>query len=238
MPLRRLALLLGAVMLTLLAGPVVTGSASASTLTFTGGTSDLPTTLIAYPAMKYVAPGRTTTVHVGYYDGMSSFEEVSGARFTSSNRRVLRVSRTGTVTGVAPGDATVRVRYAGKRILVPIGVRTRMLWSTAGRVSASWHGSESILHGVGFKPDSEVRLSTNGLPGVHVTPTVTVDEQGTFSGTVGWDGYIVSGPTLSITYWGGLIPEEDSCPPSATWIVTATDELAASASMSGTCPPR
>jgi hypothetical protein len=237
MPLRRSALLLGAVLLTLLAGPAVRGSASAATLAAGGETSDLATTLIAYPAMKYVAPGRTTTVHVGYYDGMYSFEEVSGARFSSSNRKVLRVSRTGTVTGVAPGDASVRVRYAGERIVVPIGVRTRMIWSTAGRVSASWHGSESVLHGVGFKPDSQVQLSTNGLPGVHVTPTATVDEQGTFSGTVGWDGYIVSGPTLSITYWGGILPEEYSCPPSATWIVTATDELAASASMSGTCPP-
>jgi hypothetical protein len=43
---------------------------------------------------------------------------------------------------------------------------------------------------------------------------------------------------LSITYWGGPTPEEDSCPSSATWIVTATDELGASSSMSGTCPPK
>jgi len=189
--------------------------------------------------MPYVAPGRTTTVHVGYYQDMYTFKEVSGARFTSSDRRVLTVSKTGTVTGVAPGNATVVVTISGQTIRVSIGVRTRIIWESAvRRPNSSPPGLESIVYGIGFKPNSRVQLTTNGLPGVYVTESAVTNDQGYFGGTTAWDGWYLSGPRLSITYWGGPTPEEDSCPSSATWIVTATDELGASSSMSGTCPPK
>jgi len=232
MPLRRIALLVCAVLIALLTGPVATASASSPVGADADETSSR--TMVAFAAMRYVAPGRTTKVSVGYYEDMYTFKEVSGARFTSSNRRVLTVSETGTVTGVARGDAKVRVSIAGTQLIVPIGVRHRILWSTTARTSPGSHGESRILHGVGFAPTSEVQFTTNGVAGVFVTPATAVTSQGTFSGTLYNDGYVESGPYLTVDYSGGSSPS--ACPSGATWVVTATDVRGAARSISGTCP--
>jgi hypothetical protein len=233
---RRYLLLVSAVLLALLTGTVVTGSASASSALVgaDAGDQDRAPTMVAFAAMRYVAPGRTTTISVGYYEDMYTFKKVSGARFTSSNRQVLRVSSVGTVTGVARGNATVRVSIAGTQLTVPIGVRHRILWSTTARTSPGSNGESRILHGVGFTPGSEVQFTTNAVAGVFVTPSAAVDTQGTFSGTLYSDGYVDSGPFLMVDYSGGSSPS--ACPSAATWVVTATDVRGATRTISGTCP--
>jgi hypothetical protein len=233
---RRYLLLVSAVLLALLTGTVVTGSASASSALVgaDAGDQDRAPTMVAFAAMRYVAPGRTTTISVGYYEDMYTFKKVSGARFTSSNRQVLRVSSVGTVTGVARGNATVRVSIAGTQLTVPIGVRHRILWSTTARTSPGSNGESRILHGVGFTPGSEVQFTTNAVAGVFVTPSAAVHTQGTFSGTLYSDGYVDSGPFLMVDYSGGSSPS--ACPSAATWVVTATDVRGATRTISGTCP--
>src|SRR4028118_2161259 len=106
MPLRRFLALLCAVILALLASPAVTGSALASASAGVRAAKPGPSPTMVAQASNYVAPGRTTRIQVGYYYDGYLFQEVSGARFTSSNRRVLTVSKAGMVTGVALGDAT------------------------------------------------------------------------------------------------------------------------------------
>jgi hypothetical protein len=179
----------------------------------------------------YVAPGRTRTIQVGYYYDLYSFQQVSGARFSSSNKRVLTVSKAGIVTGVAPGDAKVNVSISGQRLTVSIGVRTQMVWSSGVRGSASMTWSTSILHGVGFTPNSEVQFTTNGVYGVSVDPSAAVDSQGTFSGTIAPDGWMTSGPSMTVES-DGMFP---GCASGDVWIVTATDVTGSSSSISGTC---
>jgi len=236
---RRYLLLVSAVLIALLTGTVVTGSASASASASSlvgadAGDQDRAPTMVAFAASRYVAPGRTTTISVGYYEDMYTFKAVTGARFTSSNRQVLRVSSVGTVTGVARGNATIRVSIAGTQLTVPIGVRHRILWSTTARTSPGSNGESRILHGVGFTPGSEVQFTTNEVAGVFVTPSVAVDSRGTFSGTLYSDGYVDNGPFLMVDYSGGSSPS--ACPSAATWVVTATDVRGAARNISGTCP--
>lgn len=177
-------------------------------------------------------PGSTTTIHVGTWDWLT-FTPLSGARFSSTDRAVLRVNKKGTLRALAPGTASVTVTLRGQQWSVPVQVRQRALWTLPSRVGNLCNCDVSLLNGHGFAPGSPITFSTNGVEGVYVSGEATADATGAFLGSIAPDGYIETGPALVVDHAGDA--GVGGCEDGSTWVVTATDARGTSERLSGTC---
>jgi len=214
------------------AGPA---SAAPPPVAVAGATAAGGAELVATVEDERLAPGGTTTVHALLDDGSGDLVHVTGAVFRASRQDVVRVFRDGTVHVLRPGTATVRVRLGRLETSVTIHVGPPRLVNQSP-YSPDWCSCRiGLLGGGSFTPGAEVRLTTDGTPGVLVSDDVAfADGEGVVRAEIHpWDGGVLSG----LVWWIALpsSPEGPTCAEGTSFTITATDTAGVTAVHHDTC---
>ncbi len=191
--------------------------------------------LAAVVDQPLLAPGGSTRIVVspGTDDGGTSGSP-TGVTFRTPRQDVVRVGRDGTVTALRPGTAVVEVRHRRARTTVTVQVARRGLTSEPARSSPSCTCDVRVLGGFGFTPGTEISVTTDGTPGVHVSGAATADATGAFAGEVDpWSGDVLSGVAW-VVEWPTWDPDHQ-CAPGTPYTLTATDGAGLTAELHAVC---
>jgi hypothetical protein len=104
-----------------LASKTISSSSSGS---FGNSSSQITPSLIATVANSKISVGLSTQIQVVYKsnDGTSSVVPTSSPTYTSSNLKVLTVTKSGLVNAMGPGQASIVINYQDKSVSVDITV--------------------------------------------------------------------------------------------------------------------
>ncbi|MCK9912118.1 Ig-like domain-containing protein, partial [Microbacteriaceae bacterium K1510] len=67
-------------------------------------------------------------------------KDITGeATYSSANPLIANVSASGLVTGLAPGDTSIRIRYADQSLIIPVTIKTSLV--PRGEIDAPANGA-------------------------------------------------------------------------------------------------